>query len=376
MATTGFAPLRPLRPRGQSLTDDETQQSALKPATTFAGMQQRGIARPAPRQPNSYYQGAGAAPAATPAPATYRPPVDPNRQALTDAVGQMLAQPSAYSTDQLKRDYDTLLERQGLDAARGKKAIDETMAARGLHASTLTGDAYGNLESQQALERRQFSNDYLDREASDLATARANAISAALGVQSENANEGLATFGANQAAQKQAADIALGQGNLGVSQQAADTAAKAQVASESLGNRTLDVNTQQSDLDRELQRMLGVGSLDLQNRSLESENSNRAADREQNAAQFAQSIGLDYAQLSQQDKQYMADLAERQRQFNQSDTRAGQQLDLDRQKANDAAFLGFASFAQELGLDPSTISKLVQYWTTKMDGAPATTGGA
>lgn len=346
--TAPYQPQRPLRPRNNAIPGNETQstpQPQIAP-NTFRGMQQRGLARPAP-PPNSYYQTpqpATAAPApvaprpnvaqpaapvaapAAPSYATYAPPTDPNRAALTNAVGQLLAQPSAYQSSDLQRDYSTLNDQLGLDAQSGKKAIDQTMAARGLHASTLTGDAYGNLEKQQGVTRANFANQYLDHEASDLATARANAISAALGVQGENADEGLAAFGANQASQNQAhnqsMDVAnlglqteLGRGNLGVSQQNADTSSAAQTSTAAnqagtlqLGRDTLTANsgnaaadraqqlamqgnelgfsreqlaanTNQSDLDRALQQMLGVGNLDLNNRQLDSSNTNAAADR-------------------------------------------------------------------------------------------------
>jgi hypothetical protein len=429
--TAPYTPMRPLRPRANNAmpsTDDQNPtsgQPGMRPPTTFAGMQQRGIARPAPPQGSSYYQNqpqpaqpAAPAPGVTQRPniapsyapsyatsyATYAPPPDPNRAALTGAVGQLLAQPSAYQSSDLQRDYGTLNNQLALDSASGKRAIDETMAARGLHASTLTGDAYGNLEKQQGVTRQQFANNYLDREASDLATARANAISAALGVQSENADEGLATFGANQAAQKQAHDegmdvanlglqTELGRGNLGVSQQQANTASAAQASTAAnqagtlqLGRDTLSANTgnaaldraqaltlqsnqltaqqRTADLDRTLQQTLGLGNLDLQNRQLDSSNTNAAADREQAAKLAADQLGLDYSKLSEDDKQYLGNLDLGNRQLTASNTNAANQLAFSHEQlastnANNAADREQAAkiAADSLGLNYAQLSE-------------------
>lgn len=311
-------PLNPLTPRragrrspwGGGTTPAPGDDQAKSP-TTFAGMQQRGVARPAPPAGSSYYgpaAGSGAPPVAPPvaAPAaTYTPPVSGVRPQLTTAVSQLLAQPSGYQADQVQRDYGLLDQNLALDAKSGKRAIDEEMARRGLHASTFTGDRYGDLQAKQDLARSTFSTNFLDSEAKDMAAARASAIASALGFEQMSGDEGLATFGANQAAQNQS--FTQGMDSARLASDNRNAAADRGLQRDLQGNQ-IAASTRSSDLDRALQQTLGLGGQDIQKQQIASAEKMSAADREQRGQLAAQQLGLDYSKLSEEDKQYLGNL--------------------------------------------------------------------
>lgn len=345
------APLRPLQPRRAQSTAQPGQAPAapgaaqaggqyMRPPNTFAGMAQRGMPRP-PRpttQPSFGGFAAGApAPGQAPqqpqqprmpqpsqppnaqqnpsVPRTFTPQASPYQPQIQRGVQQLLAQPSAYSTDVVQGTYN-VLDRQITNAGRtAGNQIDDTMAARGLRVSTPARTAQGDLAVELDRNRRDAAQMLVDTQARDLTTARNSAIQTALGADRQQQEGDLAAFGANE----EAIDRAYGRG----------------LAGREMG----------------LQEELGRGELQLGRDRFAGEMSNATADRGLRERLGIGGLDMDYARLMQGDAQFGATYGEGQRQFNAGDYREGQRIGISRDAA-DASFYRDAAglFAQVAGI--------------------------
>lgn len=279
------------------------------PPPTFAQMQAQGQARPAP-PPQSPSGGqmmtmqTMQAPAnragALSSPATEQGVND----SLNSAVQQALQTPSAYGSQQVQDVYRMLTQNLGQDYDYQRKQLNDEMAKRGLSESTIAGQRYSDLATEQARAQANIATQLATQAAQTYGQDRLGAINAGLGV----GNLGLG---------QQSQDLAreLGLGNLGVAQQNAETGRigttgqlglgqQQQDLAKQLGLGNLDLNRQQlqqqgsqfgQSLD--LQKQLGLGNLGLQQQQLT-----------QSGSQFDRSLALDQQKNAQQFGLQQADL--------------------------------------------------------------------
>lgn len=228
------------RPRQQGQPPQQGGQAGSQanngqPPQTFAQMQQQGMARPAPPPPPSQSmspQGSAMSagpsssqtatqtppgtswlnPTTSPSPYGQSSPTAPMPQTnqaaptrdvnsqLSTAVSNALASPSRYDLPQVQQVNDALTSQLQQQFGAQNKQLDETLASRGLSASSVGGGYMGDLAGQQD-------------------TALANMRAGLIQNQAQTAaQDQTAALGAGQNYQNTALASQLGLGNLAVSQ--------------------------------------------------------------------------------------------------------------------------------------------------------------
>lgn len=225
------------RPRRQQFqTAQPPQAPQPQQPQTFAQMQANGQARPNPPAPP--------------------PQPSPVQGQLQGAVSQALTAPSRYDLDAVKQVRTALQGDLQQQYGAQQKSLNEELARRGLSESTIAGQRYSDLASEQA---RSMSN--LDAQL-------------------------LRDFASTEAADRTSA---LGSGqNFLNSENATD-----------LANRQFGESSRQFDLQQQLAQALGLGGLDLQKQSLA-----------QSGSQFDKSLGLQQRSLDQSGNQFDKSLQE------------------------------------------------------------------
>lgn len=189
-------------------------------AQTFSQMQNSGLARPSPQMVGAYQ----------PSQAQTQ-----SSQALQQKIAEGLATPSRYDADTFKQIRDAATNQLNTQFGAQRKEIDETLAKRGLLASSYAGGYYGDLAGQQANALGSLNADLLKDAAQTQAQDRSTAWNAAQNYQNSLQSNELAGYNANLSAAQANNQARIAQGQLGISQQ-------------------------QQDLNRQL----GYGNLDLQ----------------------------------------------------------------------------------------------------------------
>lgn len=244
--STGARGSGPRRRAAPSVGQQPTQPAQQGGSTpTFAQMQANGQARPAP-------------------PSGGQPAQQPIQGQLQHSVSQALSQPSRYDLPQVQQVRNTLTGDLERKFAGEKKQLDETLASRGLSASSFGGGYMGDLQGQQDQQLANMNASLIQNEASNAAADRATGLSAGQGfVNSQNANDATIAGITGQYGGQQTLASQLGLGQLGLGQQ--------QLAqSGNQFNQTLDQNklqnAQQFGLQSsaaDLAKTLGLGNLDL-----------------------------------------------------------------------------------------------------------------
>ncbi len=314
---------RPPAPQGSG--------GAVSQAPTFAEMQANGQARPAPpsAQSPSFMPGASgqAAVPQAPAPQSFAP--SGQNQALTgslqQAVQEQLRNPSVYGAPQVQGVYDMLSRRLGEDYDFRRKGLNEEMAARGLSESSIAGQRYSDLATEQSRAQGDIVTQLATQAAQQYGQDRSLAAQVAAALQGQTFGQEATGYGLNQAASQQGFDNALqsaqfGQGQYQFGQQ------------QGLAERQLSQQGSQFDRSQGLAERLGVGNLDLQGRQLT-----------QQGQQFGQQLdlsrtlgmgNLDLSRQGQQDQR----------------TQFGQSLALQSQGQTDQRQQFGQQLAQQLGL--------------------------
>lgn len=130
-------------------------QTPASPPPTFAQMQAAGQARPAPQQVQSQYQ-TTAQPSPTGSdmsgavPRSSVPGTASVQGTLSNQIQQALTNPSAYGAPQVQAVFDMLNQQLGEDYGYQRKQLNDEMATRGLSESTIAGQRYSDLATEQA----------------------------------------------------------------------------------------------------------------------------------------------------------------------------------------------------------------------------------
>lgn len=169
----------------------------------------------------------------SPAPQQFQPGSNPFQQGafnynnpmsgqLQSTISNQLSNPSAYTSDMALGTYNRLNQQMGQDYDYERQRLQEMMARRGFDASTLHGQRYSDLATEQGRAQsnlvQQLTTDAARQYSGDLSNAIGNAMgygnmdygqrlgqfNANLGGQNQYFNQGLNTFQANQGAQQQA----------------------------------------------------------------------------------------------------------------------------------------------------------------------------
>ena len=271
----GQQPKQRQRPRFQTAQPQQPQ--APQPAPTFAQMQQQGMARPNP----------------APAP---QPTAQPQQQGgsvggdLQQRVQQALASPSRYDLPQVQQVRQALQGDLNQTYDYQKKQLNEELAKRGLSESSIAGQRYSDLGSEQARALANIDAQLLQNYAATSAQDLSASLGAGQNYENSLQSRGLAERQLDQGAKEfdlqHALQEKLGLGGLGLQE-------KQLAQSGSQFDRSLAQSGQQFNLEHELSKMLGLGGLDLQKAQLA-----------QSGSQFDKSLGLQEKSLAQSGDQF------------------------------------------------------------------------
>ena len=244
---------------GQRAQQQRQQQQQPAPAQTFAQMQQRGMARPAPpsapqAQPFGQFGGSQQA--------------QQMRQRLQSQLEQFGQTPSRFDTQAFQ-------QIRGAQAAnlqqeyRGQlQALNEEMARRGLSASSVGGGRMGDLAGQQARALASLDAELLQRAAETQAQDRAQLLAAGQGLAELAGSQDLAQFEANRVAQAATFENQLRAAQFGqqqfeqAGQEAFQGAQAEQAAQQAARVFDLQATGQAAGLSMDLQRLLGQQELE------------------------------------------------------------------------------------------------------------------
>lgn len=241
------------RKRFQTNKPPAPQDQSAQPqaAPTFAQMQQNGQARPAPPQTLQQPQGGSVG------------------GELQQRVQSALSSPSRYDLDSVRQVRSALQGDLDQDYAYQGKQLDGEMAKRGLSESTIAGQRYSDLATEQARAKANIDAQLLR----DYAATNAADMSASLGAGQnyENAyqSRGLQQQGLDQSARQfdlsHALQSQLGLGGLGLQEKALDQSGQqfgqslqeqinARLGSQGLQERALQQSGSQFDKSYQLQQ--------------------------------------------------------------------------------------------------------------------------
>lgn len=290
------------RPRWQTSHPPAAQSGGSAPPPTFAQMQASGQARPAPPQqqhPN-FQNPQGPQNPQQPSPSAGASSFQGGSQfgqqpgmqggvpgTLAQSVQQALQNPSAYGAPQVQDTFNMLNQSLGQGYDYQRKQLSDEMASRGLSSSSIVGQRYSDLATEQARAQANMATQLATQAAQTYGQDRSSAQSAGLG---------LGNLGVSQQAQDLARQ--LGVGTLGVAQQNANTGATSVANQYSLGQGQLGISQQAQDLAKQL----GVGNLGVsqQNANTQQAGTMGQLGISQQAQDLARQLGLGQLGLGQQ----------------------------------------------------------------------------
>jgi hypothetical protein len=361
-----------------------------QPAMTFAQMQQNGLARPAP--PPQYQQGAQGG-------QNVQAGGNP-QNALSQSITQALQNPSAYGAPQVQQTFDMLNQQLGQGYDYQRKQLNEELAGRGLSESTIAGQRYSDLATEQSRAQANLATQLATQAAQtygqDRTAAQQSGLSygnlgvnqgqldlnkqlglGGLGLQAgaltgsyggaptlaqQQLNQSGSQFQQSQGQQNQQFMIqqalaqalgmgglgvqqgqldlskTLGMGNLGLEQQAQQN--QQQQFGQTFGLSQLQ-NQQQYGLQsqaQDLAKTLGLGNLNLQNQQLQ-----------QQGQQFGQTFGLQQQAQNAQQQQFKDQLAQQLGLATMSDKTANRGVDAQAALAQNDLMLKVMSLLNQYG---------------------------
>lgn len=274
--------LQPTNQPGSAQSSQSQTAQPPAPQQTFAEMQARGMARPAPppmQAPQQVEQFAASE----------------NQQGfqgtLQNSVSEALARGgSRYALPQVQQVRSALQGDIEQQFGAQRKQLDEEMARRGIGASSIAGGYHGDLAGQQSRAMANLDASLIQDAARTNQQDLSAALAAGQSFDQSLFNRDLSGFGANlQGAQtnnaanmaraqfnegqyNNAAQLALvaGQaaGSLGLGQGQLDLGNRAQSSQEQQFDQNLGENSRQFNLQQALQDRLGTGNLNLQEQQL------------------------------------------------------------------------------------------------------------
>ena len=159
---------------------------------TFAQMQRAGLPRPAPVMPQM--------PGPTP---TFQAPQAPLGDATQQAMAQQLAQPTGFDDAAVQRAFQQLSGGVDDDYNTRDRQINEEMARRGLHASSVGAGRLSDSNLSRRSAKEGIATDLLTEQARSLASARSQAIAQSLGAQQQQFGQAADVYGLNRSAGQQ-----------------------------------------------------------------------------------------------------------------------------------------------------------------------------
>ena len=369
---------------GQQPRPRQTQDQQ-QPAQTFAQLQQRGMARPAPQAPQGQpFQRFGGSEQAQQA-----------RSGMLTQLQQQLAQPTRFDTQAFQQIRGAQAANLQAEYGAEQQRLNEELARRGLSASSVGGGRMGDLAGQQARALASLDAQLLQQAAQTQAQDRLAAMQAAGQFAELAGAQDLAQFEANRVAQAaefqqalqgaqfgqqqtefergqalaaaqaqqqgglQGMELALrrqlGLGELGLSERrqtaqetqfgqslAEQRAAREQQAG--LSGRELDLRAQQLQQEEALQGR----SLSIEEARLAAQQEQFTKTQEQQAAQFE-------ATLSAEDKRFASTLKEQQAARLQQLGISDKQLDLEAQRLKQQAELEGRSLSLQEARDTAEV---------------------
>lgn len=128
---------------------------------------------------------------------------NPLNQQLQQSVSQHLANPSAYNSQMVQGTYNMLNQdlSQGYDYQR--KQLQDMMAQRGFDASTLHGQKYSDLGTEQARAQANLAYQLTTDAAKQYGNDLNGAISAAMGYGAQDFGQAQSAYNTNQSGQSQ-----------------------------------------------------------------------------------------------------------------------------------------------------------------------------
>lgn len=136
----------------------------------------------------------------------FTPGANPFDAQLNQSVQNQLMNPSAYTSDMVKGTYDILNQQLGQDYDYQRKQLQNAMSKRGIDASTIHGNYYSDLGTEQARSQANLAYQLMTDQAKQYGTDMSTAINNAMGLNNQNYNQGLQGFYANQSSNQQAYD--------------------------------------------------------------------------------------------------------------------------------------------------------------------------
>lgn len=239
---------------GQRAQQQRQQQQQPAPAQTFAQMQQRGMARPAPpqapqAQPFAQYGGSQQA--------------QQMRQRLQSQLEQFGQTPSRFDTQAFQQIRGAQAANLQQEYRGQQQALNEELARRGLSASSVGGGRMGDLAGQQARALASLDAQLLQQAAETQAQDRAQLLQAGQGFAELASAQDLQQFEANRAAQAATFENQLRAAQFGQQQfeqagQEAFQGAQAEEAAQQAARAfDLQATGQAAGLSMDLQRLLG-----------------------------------------------------------------------------------------------------------------------
>ncbi len=244
---------------GQRAQQQRQQQQQPAPAQTFAQMQQRGMARPAPPsapQAQAFQQYGGSQQA------------QQMRQRLQQQLEQFGQAPSRYDTQAFQQIRGAQAANLQQEYRGQQQALNEELARRGLSASSVGGGRMGDLAGQQARALADLDARLLQQAAETQAQDRAQLLAAGQGLSELAGSQDLAQFEANRVAQAATFENQLRAAQFGQQQfeqagQEAFQGAQAEEAAQQAARAfDLQATGQAAGLSMDLQRLLGQQELE------------------------------------------------------------------------------------------------------------------
>lgn len=128
---------------------------------------------------------------------------NPLTQGIETNLQGLLQNPSAYSSAMVKGTYDMLNQQMSQDYDYQRKQMQEQMARRGIDASTITGQHYSDLGTEQARAQSNLAYQLMTDQAKQYGTDMNNALASAMGYDNQRFNQGLSAYQTNLAANNQ-----------------------------------------------------------------------------------------------------------------------------------------------------------------------------
>lgn len=128
---------------------------------------------------------------------------NPINQQIGQSVSQNLANPSAYNSQMAMQTYHDTSQQMGQDFDYQRQQLQNMLAKRGLDTSSIHGEKYSDLGTEQARTQANLVHGLTSDAAHQYSTDFSNALNGAMGWGAQDYGQAQGTYGTNQQAQQQ-----------------------------------------------------------------------------------------------------------------------------------------------------------------------------